>query len=231
MREALVHRGPDGPGELSISAPGSEMEGWFGHRRLKVIDVSESAHQPMLGADGAVALTYNGEVYNFRELRRELESRGHRFASSGDTEVVLRAYEEWGAGFVGRLDGMFALAVWDARTATLLLARDRTGKKPLFYHVHHGRLTFGSEIKALVACPWVPAAVDSGQLAEFFTFGYVPHPHTLYRGIEQVPPASLVTFGADGAARTRRYWDAAPGAATPASGAPDTGRIAELLRN
>ncbi len=100
MRETLVHRGPDGVGELEISAPERRIHGWLGHRRLKVIDVTESAHQPMLGAQGRVALTYNGEIYNFRELRRELAGRGHRFASSGDTEVVLRAYEEWGEEFV-----------------------------------------------------------------------------------------------------------------------------------
>jgi asparagine synthase (glutamine-hydrolysing) len=229
MRETLVHRGPDGPGELAIAAPDLGMRGWLGHQRLKVIDVSESAHQPMVGADGAVALTYNGEVYNFRELRAELESRGHRFRSSGDTEVVLRAYEEWGESFVGRLDGMFALAVWDPRTGTLLLARDRTGKKPLFYCAQDGRVTFGSEIKALLACPWIQPAPDLPRVAELFTFGYVPHPRTLYAGIEQVPPASLVTYGPDGIARTRRYWDATPPPASAAPGSPDAVRIATLL--
>jgi asparagine synthase (glutamine-hydrolysing) len=227
MRETLEHRGPDGPGDLTIAADG--LQGWLGHRRLKVIDVTESAHQPMVGAGGAVALTYNGEVYNFRQLRRELEVRGHRFRSSGDTEVVLRAYEEWGEGFVERLDGMFALAVWDARSGTLLLARDRTGKKPLFYCVQDGRLTFGSEIKALLACPWIAPEVDPARVAEYFTFGYVPHPRTLYRGIEQVPPASVVVYGRDGAARARRYWDALPAPAGLGAAQPDTARIASLL--
>jgi asparagine synthase (glutamine-hydrolysing) len=228
MRDTLVHRGPDGPGALPIEAPRFGLRGWFGHRRLKVIDVTESAHQPMVGAEGAVALSYNGEVYNFRELRRELEARGHRFSSSGDTEVVMRAYEEWGEGFVERLDGMFALAVWDARTGTLLLARDRTGKKPLFYCVQDGRLTFGSEIKALLACPWVRPEPDLSRVAEFFAFGYVPHPRTLYSGIEQVAPASVVAYGPDGVARARRYWDVPPPAAgTPTT--PELGRIAALL--
>src|SRR5205085_6628681 len=175
MRDTLAHRGPDGAGELAIDAPGFGMRGWLGHRRLRVVDVTEHAHQPMLGADGAVALSYNGEVYNFRELRRELEVRGHRFTSSGDTEVVLRAYEEWGEGFVERLDGMFAIALWDGPKGRLLLARDRTGKKPLFYCLQDGRLTFASEIKALLACPWVPAEPDLARLPEFLTFGYVPH--------------------------------------------------------
>src|SRR3954451_4642079 len=227
MRETLEHRGPDGPGELAIAADG--LHGWLGHRRLKVIDVTESAHQPMVGAEGAGALTYNGEVYNFRALRRELEARGHAFRSSGDTEVALRAYEEWGEGFVERLDGMFALALWDARTGSLLLARDRTGKKPLFYCVQDGRLTFGSEIKALLACPWIPVEADLGHVAEYFLFGYVPHPRTLYTGIEQVPPASVVVYGRDGVARTRRYWDAPPPPAGHGEERPDADTIARLL--
>jgi asparagine synthase (glutamine-hydrolysing) len=229
MRATLEHRGPDGPGELAISAPRHGVHGWLGHQRLKVIDVTESAHQPMVGAGGDVALTYNGEVYNFRELRAELEGRGHRFRSSGDTEVVLRAYEEWGEGFVERLDGMFALAVWDARVGTLLLARDRTGKKPLFFCADGGRLTFGSEIKALLACPWVDAAPELGNLAEFLAFGYVPNPRTLYKGIEQVPPASTLVYGPDGARRSRRYWDVAPPVAGPGHGRPDLNHIAQLL--
>jgi asparagine synthase (glutamine-hydrolysing) len=226
MRETLSHRGPDGPGELVIAAPELGLQGWLGHRRLKVIDVSESAHQPMVGAGGNVALTYNGELYNFRELRRELEGRGHPFQSSGDTEVVLRAYEEWGETFVERLDGMFALAVWDARTGRLVLARDRTGKKPLFYCEQDGRLTFGSEIKALLACPWIAPEPDLPRIAEFFTFGYVPQPRTLYQGIRQVPPASMVVYGPDGAAAPRRYWDAPP---DPAAAGPDPVEIARLL--
>jgi asparagine synthase (glutamine-hydrolysing) len=230
MRETLEHRGPDGPGDLAVAAPDHGMTGWLGHRRLKVVDVTESAHQPMVGAGGSVALTYNGEVYNFRELRRELEQRGHRFRSSGDTEVVLRAYEEWGEAFVERLDGMFALAVWDARSGRLLLARDRTGKKPLFYCVQDGRITFGSEIKALLACPWVHAAPDLGNLAEFLAFGYVPHPRTLYEGIRQVQPASVLVYGPEGPEPPRRYWDVAPPQEDPAGGGPDPGRIAGLLR-
>jgi asparagine synthase (glutamine-hydrolysing) len=228
MRETLVHRGPDGPGELAIADAAHGMQGWLGHQRLKVIDVTEAAHQPMVGAGGEVALTFNGEVYNFRALRSELAARGHRFASSGDTEVVLRAYEEWGEGFVERLDGMFALAVWDARSGRLLLARDRTGKKPLFYCVQDGRITFGSEIKALVACPWIDARPDHSNLAEFLTFGYVPHPRTLYAGIEQVPPASVLVYGPDGIESRRRYWDVAP--PLPGPDAPDPARIAKLLR-
>jgi asparagine synthase (glutamine-hydrolysing) len=227
MRDTLEHRGPDGTGELAIAGPG--VQGWLGHRRLKVLDVTDSAHQPMVGNGGHVALTYNGEVYNFRALRRDLEARGHRFRSSGDTEVVLRAYEEWGERFVEHLDGMFALAIWDSRKATLLLARDRTGKKPLYYSVQDGRLTFGSEIKALLACPWVSTRADLERVAEFFAFGYVPHPRTLYSGIEQVAPASIVAYGPDGVARPRRYWDAPPPVARSGGERPDLHKIERLL--
>jgi asparagine synthase (glutamine-hydrolysing) len=208
MRETLRHRGPDGSGEAQIAGGG--LHGWLGHRRLRVVDVTEAAHQPMRSADGAVALTYNGEIYNFPELRGELRAAGARFASHGDTEVVLRAYEAWGEAFVERLDGMFALALWDARSGRLLLARDRTGKKPLFYSLAGGRLTFGSEIKALLACPWVGGEVDAGAIPEYLTYGYVPTPRTMYRDVLEVPPASVVTYDAGGAQPPRAYWSALP---------------------
>src|SRR3954463_217072 len=118
MNETLTHRGPEGTGALEIGSTGP-VRGWLGHNRLRIIDVTEAAHQPMASADGLVQLTYNGEIYNFRELRDELRARGHTFTSSGDTEVVLRAYEEWGEDFLGRIDGMFALAVWDGRRGRL----------------------------------------------------------------------------------------------------------------
>src|SRR4051794_8131150 len=192
MSEFLAHRGPDGSGEAKLSSqlPGVAMSGWMGHRRLRILDPSGRADQPFSSDDGAISLSYNGEVYNFQELRRELRGRGHRFRSHGDTEVVLRAYEAWGPEFVRRLDGMFALALWDARSARLLLARDRTGKKPLFYTSKGGGLTFGSEPKTLFACPWVPRQADWSALGELLVFGYVPHPRTSYQDIQQVEPAS-----------------------------------------
>jgi asparagine synthase (glutamine-hydrolysing) len=201
MRETLVHRGPDGAGELEIASvpPAVPMRGWLGHRRLRVIDLSEAAHQPMSSRDGTVVLTYNGEVYNFRELRRTLEAEGHTFTSTGDTEVVLHAYEAWGADCLERIDGMFALAIWDARLGRLLLARDRTGKKPLFYSEFGGRITFGSEIKAVLAVPWVRRRADPKRLAQFLTYGYAPHPHTMFDGIRQVPPASMLLYDGTGA--------------------------------
>lgn len=233
MRDSLRHRGPDGEGEAEVSgdADNVRMRGWFGHRRLKILDLSPAAHQPMANDAGSVVLTYNGEIYNFRDLRRELEMLGHRFNSTGDTEVVLRAYEAWGDGCVERLDGMFALALWDARRATLLLARDRTGKKPLFYCAVGDRLTFGSEIKALTICPWVARELDTARLPEFLTYGYVPHPHTLFRGIQQVPPGTFLTFGPRGVSEPHSYWDGLPNDGAVPWGEGARHRIVELLQD
>jgi asparagine synthase (glutamine-hydrolysing) len=207
MRDVLRHRGPDGEGEWSAASGDAGMAAGLGHRRLRIIDLTDAAAQPMVSDDGLIALTYNGEIYNFRALRDELRAAGATFRSSGDTEVVLRAYERWGEAAVERLDGMFAFAVWDARTERLLLARDRTGKKPLFYWTDGRRLAFGSEIKSVLACPWVDRRLDESRLPEFLTFGYVPNPATLYEGIHQVPPASVLSFGRDGLSAPRRYWD------------------------
>lgn len=211
MNEVIAHRGPDGEGSLEIGAEREvPLRGWLGHRRLRIIDLSEDAHQPMQSDDGAVALIYNGEVYNFRELRTELRAMGARFHSTGDTEVVLRAYEAWGADFVRRIDGMFALAIWDARVGRLLLARDRTGKKPLYYAAEKDRIAFGSEIKSVLRAPWVQAEPDLERLPEFLTYGYVPTPRTFYRGVEQMPPATVICFDRDGISEPREYWDPLP---------------------
>jgi asparagine synthase (glutamine-hydrolysing) len=205
MCDVIAHRGPDGSGECESSA--SSLRAWLGHRRLSILDLSARGDQPMASADGQILLTYNGEVYNYRELRRELEARGHRFNSTGDTEVVLRAYEEWAEDAIARLDGMFALAVWDARRGRLLLARDRAGKKPLFYALRGSRLAYGSEIKSVLMAPFVERRMDESRLAEYLAYGYVPHPATLYDGVVQVPPASIVTFGPEGLSPPTRYWE------------------------
>src|SRR4051812_12791435 len=147
MTDAIAHRGPDGEGQHIDSAVG------LGNRRLAIIDLSAAGAQPMPNERGDVAITYNGEVYNFRELRHDLERLGRRFRSRSDTEVVLQAYEEWGPSFVERLNGMFALAIWDARTRELLLARDRYGIKPLYTTQAGGAFLFGSEIKSFLAHP------------------------------------------------------------------------------
>ncbi|HEY4097019.1 MAG TPA: asparagine synthase (glutamine-hydrolyzing) [Baekduia sp.] len=232
MRETLRHRGPDQGGDTAVraQAPGGP-HGWFGHQRLRIVDLSAAAHQPMVSEDGAVTLTYNGEIYNFAELRAELRSLGARFASHGDTEVVLRAYEAWGEDCVARLDGMFALAIWDARRGRVLLARDRTGKKPLFYSLAGGRLTFASEVKALLACPWISAEVDAGAIPDYLTYGYVPWPQTMFRDVLQVPPAALLTFDRDGLHGPRPYWSALPagGVQDLRPDGPVLGEIARLL--
>jgi asparagine synthase (glutamine-hydrolysing) len=229
MNETLVHRGPDDGSEAALC--GDRLHGWFGHRRLRVVDLSDAASQPMSSDDGNVVLTYNGEIYNFAELRAELRALGARFRSHGDTEVVLRAYEAWGEDCVARLDGMFALAIWDARRGRLLLARDRTGKKPLFYSVAGGRLTFASEIKALLASPWVAADVDPEAVPDYLTYGYVPWPRTMFREILQVPPAATVVFDAEGAHPPRSYWSPLPpdGVQDLRSGPPVFEEIARLL--
>src|SRR4051794_26861692 len=207
MAGSIAHRGPDGQGTTPV--PGDGATGWFGHRRLRILDLSHAADQPMSTPEGGLLLTFNGEIYNFRELRRELESVGHRFRSSGDTEVIMLAYAQWGVGCVERLDGMFAFALWDAARGRLLLARDRTGKKPLFYTLSDTRLTFASEIKALARAPWVHLEPALERLPALLTFGCCSAPDTPYRGVRQLPPGHLAIFEPDGGEfSVRRYWTA-----------------------
>lgn len=205
MAAALAHRGPDGSRTASI-ALGSRASGYLAHRRLAILDLTEAADQPMRSADGGAVLVFNGEIYNFSELTRELRASGVRFRSTGDTEVVLRAYERWGPGFVEHLDGMFALAVWDPRRARLLLARDRTGKKPLFWTLEHGRITFASEAKGLAATPWVSLEPDRDRLPEFLTFGCISAPRTFYQNVQQVPPGTTLLFDPVTAELTEDCW-------------------------
>jgi asparagine synthase (glutamine-hydrolysing) len=208
MMDLLWHRGPDGSGSLVLQAPSVRTSPsiFLGHRRLKIIDLSDDARQPLPNEDETVWVIFNGEIYNFRELRRELQQRGHTFRSRSDTEAIVHAYEEYGDDCVARLDGMFAVAIWDARCGRLLLARDRSGKKPLFYIFNGTRLTFASEIKAILTCPWVERHIAVEHLPELLTFGYVPTPRTLYHGILQVPPASYVVVDRDGLKGPFRYW-------------------------
>jgi asparagine synthase (glutamine-hydrolysing) len=201
MSGTLAHRGPDGEG-IHLDGPVA-----LGHRRLSIIDLSEAASEPMPNEDGSLWLVFNGEIYNFRELRRSLESR-HRFRSQGDGEVILHLYEEKGDDVVSALDGMFAFALWDARRRRLLVARDRAGKKPLFYHDGPRVFAFASEAKALFAHPDVPHERDPGGLPLFLTYGYVPTPGTFYRGIRALPPAHQLVATEAGIEGPRRYWRA-----------------------
>ncbi|MGI9540224.1 MAG: asparagine synthase (glutamine-hydrolyzing), partial [Miltoncostaeaceae bacterium] len=161
----------------------------------------------ILNEDGTIAVTFNGEIYNFMDLRRELVARGHVFRSDGDSEVIVHGYEEWGDDVVVRLDGMFALAIADERHRRTLLARDRTGKKPLYYSTDGGRLTFASEIKALRLAPWVDTSADLTRLPEFMTYGYVPAPHTMFAGVREVPAGCRLVADQSGVGEALPYWD------------------------
>jgi asparagine synthase (glutamine-hydrolysing) len=199
MIRALAHRGPDGEG-LRIDGPAA-----LGHRRLSIIDLSEAAREPMTNEDGTLWLIFNGEIYNFRELRKDLEAR-HRFCSQGDGEVILHLYEEQGDEVVRAIDGMFAFALWDARRRRLLLARDRVGKKPLFYHDGPKFFAFASEVKALLAHPDVPRTRDPAAMPLYLTYGYVPTPGTFYRGIRALPPAHFLVVTEKGCEGPTPYW-------------------------
>jgi asparagine synthase (glutamine-hydrolysing) len=211
MTGALRHRGPEATRLFTSPRRGAQATSGaavgFGHTRLKIIDLSDGANHPLSNEDGSVWGMLNGEIYNFLELRNELEAAGHQFQTEGDTETVVHLYEEMGERCVERLDGMFALAVWDESRRRLFLARDRTGKKPLFYHRNASFFAFGSEIKALLAHAAIPRRVSLPALPELFVYGYVPNPGTPYEGISQLPPGHALTIDADGTTRLREYWD------------------------
>src|SRR6266480_5117220 len=184
-RDTMQHRGPDGEG-LWRSADGRTV---LAHRRLSIIDLSSSAAQPMSNEDGTIWVTFNGEIYNHAEIRAELERRdGHRWKTDhSDTEVILHAFEQWGIDCIHKFRGMFAIGLWDARQRQLWLIRDRIGIKPLYYSIHHGRITFASEIKALLQDPDQKRSVDEESLFHYLSFLTTPAPKTLFSGINKVP--------------------------------------------
>lgn len=200
MCDRISHRGPDGDGYFH------DRGAALGHRRLSIIDLSGGA-QPLGNEDGQVQIVFNGEIYNYLEIRAGLIRKGHRFTTNSDTEVIVHLYEEEGERAPEFLNGMFALAIWDGRREELFLARDRFGKKPLYYTtaVPGFRLCFGSELKALTMLPGFPNEVNEQKLAEFLAFSYVPQPGTIYRNVSQVPAAHTLTLTAEGV-RLRRYW-------------------------
>jgi asparagine synthase (glutamine-hydrolysing) len=202
MTDALVHRGPDGVGYFLHDEVG------LGHRRLSIIDV-EGGAQPISNEDGSVQVVFNGEIYNFIELRKELVSFGHVFKTRSDTEVIVHAYEQWGADLVHRLNGMFAFAIFDVATKTMLLARDHLGIKPLFYTTIGSQLLFASEIKSLMQHPGFRREVDREALAELFTFRYVPSPKSLMKGVFKLPPGHLMRVSRRGVA-VHRFWTQVP---------------------
>ena len=197
--DSLAHRGPDGYGYHRDDTI------YMGHRRLSIIDL-EGGSQPIYSEDGSKCIVFNGEIYNFPELRDELLERGHTFTTRSDTETILHAFEEWGEECVDRLRGMFAFAIWDSREKELFLARDRFGIKPLFYARHNGLFYFASEIKAILADPEFPRDVDEGAIACYFTLSYIPAPYSIYSSVRKLLPGHTLTWR-NGRVSTRRYWD------------------------
>ncbi len=220
MCQALAPRGPDDEGivlmrgnesfevrKLFTASPdGSGFEVGFGHRRLSIIDLSEAGHQPMCNEDGKIWIVFNGEIYNFQELRDRLEKKRHRFKSKSDTEVIIHAYEEWGISCLSHFRGMFAFAIWDSNLQRLFMARDRLGKKPLVYFSQKGRFAFASEIKALLQMPNVERKVNDIAIHHYLTYQYVPSPDTIFEGIKKLPPAHYLLYDCNGNLKVDRYW-------------------------
>ena len=200
MCDTIVHRGPDDEGIYTRGRAG------LGMRRLSIIDLA-GGRQPIHNEDASVWVVFNGEIYNFPELRKDLESRGHQFYTHSDTETIVHLYEEMGADCVQQLRGMFAIAIYDERKDTLLLARDRLGKKPLYYAMKDGQLWFGSEIKTILAvAPELASEINSQALMQFFSLQYIPDPNSAFKSISKLPPGYLLEYSR-GEAKVRQYWD------------------------
>ena len=201
MTEAMAPRGPDAAGLFA------QANVALGHRRLQIIDLSERSQQPMLDPELGLAIVFNGCIYNYRELRRELEGLGYRFFSEGDTETILKAYHAWGADCVDRLSGMFAFAIWERDTRVVILARDRLGIKPLYYAGDGRRLRFASSLPALLAGGGIDTRIDPVALNFYMNFhAVVPPPHTILRGVRKLPAATVMRIAPDGSRNERRYW-------------------------
>ena len=202
MCKVLAHRGPDDEGVFI----GSKLNVGLGHRRLSIIDLSPAGHQPMCNEDGYIWLVVNGEIYNFMELREILEKKGHIFKSHTDIEVILHLYEEKGIDCVNDLRGPFAFALWDEKKGRLFLARDRIGKKPLYYIFRNRTLIFGSEIKAILQDPEVMVEVNRPAISDYLSYGYTPTPETMFKDIMKLPPAHFMIYE-NGNIRLERYWE------------------------
>jgi asparagine synthase (glutamine-hydrolysing) len=198
MNAVITHRGPDDEGLYR------DTQAMIGMRRLSIIDLA-GGHQPVHNEDQTVQAVFNGEIYNFRELRAELEAAGHRFYTNSDTEVIVHGYEQWGDDCFARLDGMFGVALWDTRTRTLLLARDKFGEKPLFYSERGGRLLFASELKSLLEVPGFTRDVSAEAVRGYVSFGYVPSPGSIFEGVRKLPPGHFLRF-VDGRLSIHRYY-------------------------
>ncbi|MDA0578447.1 MAG: asparagine synthase (glutamine-hydrolyzing) [Verrucomicrobia bacterium] len=224
MADTIAHRGPD------QHAYYVDDRVSLGHRRLSIIDLSEHGRQPMGNEDGTIQIVFNGEIYNFLELREDLLRKGHTFASHCDTEVIIHGYEEYGIDVLARLRGMFAFALWDKRTGQMLVARDRIGIKPLYYHNANGRLAFASEIKALLQADSVPRTLNHQALFDYIGFEFVPAPETMFQDIHKLPAGHYLLREADGTIQVKPYWDLSLRPANPPLTFDDAvGRLRELL--
>lgn len=209
MTDSLEHRGPDDRGchleSLMRDATGITPGVALGFRRLSIIDLA-GGHQPLCNEDGSVWLVFNGEIYNYRELRRRLEGSGHQFRSDSDSETIVHLYEDLGIECFEHLNGMFSVAIWDRNKKQLVLARDRLGKKPLFYQFHDGQLLFGSELKALAASPTFKRELSPAAIDQFLTYQYVPHPHSIYQASHKLPPGHVAVIR-DAQLQVHKYWN------------------------
>src|SRR4030042_5471161 len=204
MRESLIHRGPDDFGEYIRTLDEGGPFVFFGHRRLSIIDLG-SGHQPLSNENETVWVVFNGEIYNFRELRSLLENLGHRFKTRSDTEVIVHAYEEYRENCFRYFKGMFAIAIWDEKRKQLVLARDRLGKKPLYYSFINGTFLFASELKAMMLYPSFSRKVDPVSLAKYLFFEFIPSPHTIFKDAKKIPAASYLVWDNKGI-EVRQYW-------------------------
>lgn len=225
-RDAMLHRGPDDAGEWWSP----DVRVGFAHRRLSILDLTPGGHQPMHHAGRGLSIVFNGEIYNFRELRSELEQWGYVFRTHSDTEVLLAAYATWGADCLSHLNGMFAFALYDAQNQTVFLARDRAGEKPLFYHLDQGKLHFGSELKALFADPSLPRRINPFSLDCYLAMGYVPGDSCILQGFNKLSPANALLFDLrTGLAKVWRYWQVPDLTSAAAAGQVDeVGLLTEL---
>ena len=225
MTETLRHRGPDDSAVWRDAEAGLSL----GHRRLSIIDLTPTGAQPMHSSCGRFVLSYNGEIYNAAELRPELEAAGRRFRGTSDTEVIVEGFAVWGVEpTLARLIGMFAMALWDRRERALHLVRDRLGIKPMYWTDQDGRIMFGSELKALRADPDWRRALDRAALAAYLRLGYLPAPHTIYRGVQKLAPGTILTVGCDRRARARA--PSGPSRMSRARARPAASRLSEEER-
>ncbi|MDL1974320.1 MAG: asparagine synthase (glutamine-hydrolyzing) [Deltaproteobacteria bacterium] len=200
MNQVMLHRGPD-MGEVTCDA-----DMGLCHRRLSIIDLSEDGRQPMVSRDGRFTIVFNGEIYNFLELRKELSAQGHQFQTKTDTEVLLHAFMEYGPSSLDKVRGMFAYAIWDKKEKRLFAARDRIGKKPLYYYFYGGKFAFASEIKSLLEIEEVQQEIDPTAIIDYLKYLFIPHPKSIYKNIFKLEPGHFLTFSA-GQIQTRQYWD------------------------